>query len=265
MEKKITVITGGATGMGYAVAEELGKEGPIIIGGRREAKLIEATDKLKAEGVEAYWHVLDISDVESVKEFAEYAQGIYPIGNVVSVAGIYVGQADNEGIIRVNALGTVNVNNVFLDYMQEGSIMVNFASNTGHMYRETPEIKEIWDDPNAPDFVEKCVAAAGDDQFGVYSFTKRFVIYHCAANSRRFGQKGIRIFSISPGAFETQMLDGQNIAEISYTTALGRVGDPKEMGIAVRLLLNPELTYLTGCDVLIDGGCAAFVNTKQIQ
>ena len=261
MEKKITVITRGATGMGYAVAEELGKEGPVIIGGRREGKLVEAVEKLEAQGIEAYWHLLDISDVESVREFAEAANAIYPIGNVVTVAGIYVGQADNAGIIRVNALGTVNVNEVFLPYMKEGSVMVNFASNSGHLCMETPELAAVWKEPNAADFVERFAALAGEDQFGVYSLTKRFVIKHTAANAMRFGQKGVRIFSISPGAFETQMLANADVKSIESTTPLGRVGDPKEMGIATRLLVDPRNTFMSGCDVLIDGGLAGFVSS----
>lgn len=89
---------------GLAVAEEVGKDTPIIIGGRRLEKLEEAAEKLKSQWHEVYYHTVDISDVESVREFAEYANSIYPIGDVITVAGIFVGQADNAGLVRVNAL-----------------------------------------------------------------------------------------------------------------------------------------------------------------
>lgn len=97
---------------------------PSSLGGRRLEKLEEAAEKLKSQWHEVYYHTVDISDVESVREFAEYANSIYPIGDVITVAGIFVGQADNAGLVRVNALGTVNVDNVFLPYMQEGSVLI---------------------------------------------------------------------------------------------------------------------------------------------
>lgn len=259
MDKRITVVIGGATGMGLAVAEEVGQDGPVIIGGRRVGKLEEAVAKLKAQGVEAYCHACDISDVESVRAFAEAAQAIYPIGNVVSVAGIFVGQADNAGLVKVNALGTVNVDNVFLPYLQEGAVMINFASNSGYLTQPEPELKALWKNPDAPDFVERFVELAPDDQFEVYKLTKNFVISYTAANAMRFGRQGVRLFSISPGAFDTQMTAGQDVDTMASLTSVGRIGDPKEMGVAVRLLLDPRLTYLAGCDILIDGGLNATV------
>lgn len=260
MNKRITVIIGGATGMGLAVAREVGKDSPIIIiGGRRLEKLEEAAEELKSQWHEVYYHTVDISDIDSVREFAEYANSIYPIGDVITVAGIFVGQADNAGLVRVNALGTVNVDNVFLPYMQEGSVLINFASNSGYLTQPTPEMKALWKDPEAPDFVERFVELAPEDQFEVYKLTKNFVINYTQANAMRFGKQGVRLFSISPGAFETQMMAGQDHETISGLAAVGRIGDPDEMGEAVRILLNPKLTYLTGCDILIDGGVNATV------
>ena len=72
--RKIQVITGGTSGMGKAAAIALGKFGPVLIGGRSEKKLAEAMEEIRAKGVEVFGKVCDVSDIGSVKAFADYAR-----------------------------------------------------------------------------------------------------------------------------------------------------------------------------------------------
>ena len=78
-ERKLQVVTGGTSGMGLATAKALGVYGPVLIGGRNKKRLEHAMDELKAAGVEAYGKNCDISDLESLREFATYAVSIAPI------------------------------------------------------------------------------------------------------------------------------------------------------------------------------------------
>ena len=84
----------------------------------------------------------------------------------------------------------------------------------------------------------------------------------------RFGRKGCQIFSVAPGAFDTPMLresPDEVIAGIAKGTAVGRLGDPDEMADFIAHLLAPGHDYLTGCDLILDGGKFGLTTAKQID
>lgn len=273
--KALQIVTGGTSGMGLDTAKALGEYGPVLIGGRNEKRLADALAILKEAGVEAYGQTCDISDRASVEAFAEAAQKIGPIGNVVNAAGVDFDTSTNEQMVVINMLGTVNVTEVFLPLMTEGSLL-NFSSITGYYYRPNPEEVAIWDDATAPDFVEKCLAEIAKhpnpmperlpDSYVAYTATKNFVIYYTKANTARFGAKGLRVFSIAPGSFNTPMLQTQKdfLASIAAGTAFKRVGEPEEMAYLIKALMDPRNSYLTGCDIVMDGGKLALGTAKQI-
>ncbi|MDR1573203.1 MAG: SDR family oxidoreductase [Clostridiales Family XIII bacterium] len=266
-KKKVQVVLGGTSGMGIAIAKELGTLGPVIVGGRSETKINATVAQLKQEGIDICGKTCDIGNLEDVKAFARAAADIAPIGNVINTAGAPYKGYSNEEIIRTNALGTAYVDEVFLQYM-DGGVLINFASNTGQLFEISDEIKAVWDDPLAPDFVERC-AKYVDSSYPAYKLSKSFVMYHTKANVTRFGKKGVRILSVSPGAYDTPMLNMLNtqdaIEAIAKGTALGRIGTSYEMARIVMAVLNPELGYLTGADITADGGKMAQVLIKQIS
>ena len=270
MGKTISVVTGGAQGMGFEVARQLGKLGPVLIGARTASKIEKALEELKKDGIEAYGKTCDVSSLESVQAFAKAAVEVAPVRYAMNVAGIAFDQGNVEEILRINALGTIHFNNTFLPLMENG-VMINFASNSGYMYvpDSMDEVKAVWNDPDAPDFLEKCMALIDeDDRFTAYIFAKRFVMHYVMANATRFAKRGNRILSISPGAFQTPMLEGQKMTtmdKIIEGTALKRVGTPYEMARSIINLIDPELGYLTGTDIMIDGGKMAQVMAKQLD
>lgn len=274
--KKIQVVTGGTSGMGLATAIALGKFGPVLIGGRSEKRLANAMEQLKAAGVEAYGKTCDISDKKSLEEFATYAASLGTIGNVVNAAGVDAGGP--ELILNINVLGTINVVEAFYPYMNH-SRLLNFSSITGYFYTPSREEIEVWNEPNVPDFYDKVknvidskevhpgMAHLGKDYL-YYSASKRFTIYYTQANTLRFGKKNSQIFSIAPGAFDTPMLreqSGNNIETVAKGTALGRLGQPEEMADFIIRLLEDGHDYLTGCDLILDGGKSGMVMAKQLQ
>lgn len=275
-EKKLQVVTGGTSGMGLSTAMALGKFGPVLIGGRNEKRLNSALEQLKAAGIEAYGKTCDISDRSSLDAFVEYAASIAPIGNVINAAGVDAGGADL--IIKINILGTINVVEAFLPYMN-GSRLVNYSSITGYFHNPSKEEIEVWNNPNDPDFFNKLkavlasqpihpgMAHLGEDYI-YYSASKRFVIYYTQANTTRFGKRNSQIFSVSPGAFDTPMLREQSdgaLEKVAAGTAFGRLGDPDEMADFIVHLLEPGHDYLTGCDLVLDGGKSGMVLAKQLD
>lgn len=267
MNEKIAVISGGASGMGLALTKELGKYGPVFIGDISESKIQQALEELRSQGIDAYGKRCDVSDYDSVQAFAHAAAAIAPIGCAVNTAGISFTQGSIESIIKINALGTICFDNVFLSMMEDGTL-INFASESGWTYNVTDEDVAIWNDPEAVDFVEKCEARVKGN-FEAYCYSKRFVIYHTMANATRFAHHGIRILSISPGAFETPMLQEQaaiaSMDQIANGTAVGRIGVPDEMAHTVCNLMDHGMDYLTGTDIRVDGGRLAAYTVKQLQ
>lgn len=274
--KKLQVITGGTSGMGLETAKALSKFGPVLIGGRSAARLENALTYLKEAGVEAYGMTCDISDPESVKAFVEYAITIAPIGNVINAAGVDFDNASPELIAKINMQGTHYVLEAFLPYLDDSTVL-NYSSITGYYYQATKDDIAIWKNPDADDFCEKALAmipAPTDPRvarlgpaYGAYICSKRFVIWYTMANVVRVAQKNSRIISIAPGSFMTPMLEGQAayLDSIAKGTALGRIGQPEEMAHLIAGLLEPGHEYLTGCDIIMDGGKYAMSVTEQFQ
>lgn len=274
-QRKIQVVAGGTSGMGLATAKALSVYGPVLVGGRSETRLATALEELKAAGAEAYGLPCDVSSPESLKTFSDYAVSIAPIGSVVNAAGVDFDKATPEQIVQINMQGTHYVLEAFLPYLNDSAV-VNFSSITGYQYAPQEEDFEVWSAPDAEDFSEKVLAlippptAAYAERLGpsypAYCCSKRFVMYYTMANVVRVGKKNnSRIISIAPGSFNTPMLASQAdyLETIAKGTALGRVGEPDEMASLIASLLAPGHAYLTGCDIIMDGGKYAMSATKQ--
>lgn len=276
IEGKVQVVPGGTSGMGLAVAKELGQYGPVVIAGRNEKRLADALETLAAAGVEAYGKTCDIGERESVRELVEYATSLGEIGAVVNAAGVDWGAVPDDVLIQINMLGTAYVTEEFLPHM-DGSVMMHFSSVTGYLYQPAPEDIAVWNEPDDSDFVEKWTRVvesrdypfpeALGDSFAFYAGSKRFVMYYTMANAMRFGRRDSRILSIAPGSFDTPMLRGG----VGYSestkqgTAFGRFGTPEEMAVLVAQLVGPGHDYLTGVDILHDGGKLALQMAKQLD
>lgn len=276
IEGKIHAVLGGTQGMGLANAIELGKLGPVVIGGRNEKRLEAALEEMKAAGVTAYGKTVDVSDRASVHAFAEYVASLGPVGGVVNAAGVDWDNVPDDVLININMLGVVNVTEEFLPYMDD-SCLVHYSSITGYFYTPDQNDLAIWNNPDDPEFTPKWLAAVKEgnhpkpeflsDSYNYYAGSKRFVMYYTQANTKRFGARNSRIFSIAPGSFDTPMLrSGVGFSESTKQgTAFGRFGTPEEMADLVVKLMGPGHDYLTGVDIVHDGGKLALTLVKQLD
>lgn len=283
MERKLQVITGGTSGMGLAAAKALSVYGPVLIGGRSEKRLANALAELKEAGVEAYGMPCDVSDKTSLKAFADYALTIAPIGNVINAAGVDYANMPKEPIIKINMLGTHYVLETFLPYLDD-SYVVNFSSITGNFYPgPSKEEKELWDATQTlseEEFVKRQLELTAQpmdprmvalgDSYMTYAMSKRYVQYYTQANALRVAMKNnSRIISIAPGSFYTPMLaEGNNEAmqaSIKRGTVYQRFGTSEEMADLIVHLLAPGHGYLTGVDIIHDGGKTALSFAKQMM
>lgn len=263
--KKVCVITGGGSGMGFAAAKCMDKEKTIVLSGRTVAKLENAVKELKSLGYEAYAYACDTSDRTSVRKLAEYAASLGEIKNVVNAAGLSPAMADPQKLLRVNALGTVYVNQEFSRLMNRGSVILDISSNSAYVLpnflisKKTYALAEI----NEGAFLEKCIkksnlAKTDYEKAGfAYALSKNFVVWYAKKCAKEYGEKGIRVCSLSPGLIATDMgkLEEKEGGDMLKYGAEHRMGTPEELGYAIATVADERNGYLAGVDILVDGGC----------
>lgn len=269
--KKVCVITGGGSGMGLATAKLMGKDHVIIVAGRTVNKLQGAIDELNQLDIEAEAFPCDVSNRASVEKLAVYAATKGEIKSVIHAAGISPHMSDMNQIVDINTMGTIYVNEVFYEYMKEGSCLINVASMAGHMIPAIFLPIKCYQlaRSNQQAFLKKLkrrlVIAPSKHRAGIaYGISKNFVTWYTKTNATKFASKGIRILSISPGFFETPMGEAEKDGSDMFLkrSAVKRYGKVDEIAYLFRYVSSEKLGYLTGVDILCDGGCIASTMTK---
>lgn len=264
--KKVCVITGGGSGMGFETARQMGKDYYIIICGRNGKKLEGAVHELKAEGIEAEAFPCDVSDYQSVEKLAAYAKEKGKVAAVIHAAGMSPHMGDAKSIMEANALGTIYINNAFFKVMGEGSCIIDVSSMSAYL---TPKLVMPvglykYSIINPELFIKKIMKRIGffpkSVQAGVaYGISKNFVIWFAKQDAARFGKKGARVISVSPGNFETPMGELEKEEADAYTKhcAIKRFGRVSEIASLFAYCASESAGYLTGVDILCDGGLVA--------
>lgn len=264
--KKVCVITGGGSGMGLATAKMLGKDNYIIIVGRSIKKLESALMELSEEGIDAESFACDISNRASVDKLAEHAKSLGQITSVIHAAGMSPNMGDAKTVMEANALGTININEAFYEVMEKGSCLIDVSSMSGYMVPSIimPTRKYKYSRKNKELFIKMLMGRVNLfpkklRSSVAYGISKNFVIWYAKTDAVKFGEKGIRILSVSPGSFETPMgeLEKDRVTEYTNQSAIKRLGRVEEIANLFAFCVSSKASYLTGVDILCDGGCLA--------
>ena len=176
MKKKLSVITGGSSGLGLASAQCLADKTALLLCARSEAGLAAAKKELETYGAEVYTFRMDASDEDSVKACAHYAASLGEIVNVIHTAGVSPANTAAEDILRINAMGPIYITEYFRPLLAEGGVLMLFSSTAGYTFETNekmgallPLIRKLfssWQEPGFParlmDFLTPDDAAAGD-------------------------------------------------------------------------------------------------------
>lgn len=277
MTNTVTVITGGAGGIGLATAEIIGTKNTILLADVDQSRLDAAKTALAEHGVQAETTTCDITDPVSVASLVQKAQSLGTIQSVVHTAGISPQMGDPFRIATVNALGTIMITEGFLAVAHPGFAIVNVASMGGY---NLPKLivpkrayKLAFTNPNKliKKIARRSHLAPKTMRSGLsYALSKNFVIWYSQAIAEKFGAKNARILSVSPGSIDTRM--GQlekdhGAGAMVDVSALKRFGAPNEIAAILAFCASPEASYLTGTDILCDGGtmAAIMINGKKID
>lgn len=266
--KNVHIITGGSSGIGLECAKEF-KDGIVLITSRGEEKLISAEKELKGAGIEVAYKTSDISDKNSISELFEYGKSLGKIKTVVNSAGVSGVGADAKLTFEIDLIGTQNLIDLTLEYMEEDTVLILIASMMGHVVPSNEKYDTYLENPTKEGSIEALVQIAGNSSDVAYNFSKKGVHMLVKKYASEFGKKGGRIVSLSPGIIMTPM--GEKAAQehpeqmnyMKSMTPAGRNGKPEDIANAVAFLADDRASFITGTDLIVDGGLT--INLPKIM
>lgn len=269
---QVSVITGGAGGMGLATAKIVGRDHSVVLCDVRQDRLDSAAATLKDLGMTPTVVNCDVTDRQAVARLLKTASGLGMVASVINTAGVSPSMGAADYVMRTNALGTVNVNEVFYRTAGEGAAIVNVASMAAHMLPEdmipTGQFPLALQDEDRfmTDMMSVCSSAPEEARSGLaYAISKSFVRWYSTLQAEKFNARGLRIVSVSPGSIDTEMgrLEEQAGAGAMVTdAAVPRWGNPEEMAELLAFCVSDKAGYLTGTDILNDGGVIASMKAR---
>jgi NAD(P)-dependent dehydrogenase (short-subunit alcohol dehydrogenase family) len=269
--RDVIVITG-AGGMGSAIARRIGSGATVVLADLDEGSLQREARSLTANGFDVSSQVVDVSNRESVAALAADAAARGPVTAVVHTAGLSPVQAPVDAIMRVDLLGTALMLDAFGGVISPGGAGVFIASMAGTMASLDPDFELRLATTPADQLLDLAELAPGaiGDTGTAYTTAKRANQVRVTAASLAWGRRGARVNSISPGVISTPMgaaeLDGQSgdmMRALIAGSATGRIGTPEDIAGVVDFLISHHASFITGTDLLVDGGVIASLRTPR--
>lgn len=254
----------GAGGMGTAIARRLGQHYRLLLTDVNGERLETAAAMLRDEGSHVATAVCDITSAASVQQLAQIISQQGPLRVLAHVAGLSPSMADWRTIMKVNLLGPRLIADALLPLAQAGTAAIFIASLAAHVMTPSEKVQSVLADPLAADFLDCLVDAHGEELTPTlsYVFSKNELVRLCQREAWAWGQRRARIVSLSPGLIATPMgaLEFKNQPakfDMLANTPLARQGGMLEIADAVEFLASERASFISGIDLLVDGGLHA--------
>jgi NAD(P)-dependent dehydrogenase (short-subunit alcohol dehydrogenase family) len=258
------IVIVGSGGMGAAIAHRLGSGRTIVLSDVNSQTLDALTHALSANGHDVHGAAVDVTSPRSVTNLAAYAAALGPVTGVVHTAGVSPEQADIDTILHVDLAGVAMVLERFGEVIEADGAGVVIASMAGHFHPMIdPTVEQELASAPAGELLamRACAPELFRNPQDAYGFAKRANHLRVAAAASSWGKRGARINSVSPGIISTAMgmqeLNGgagKVMKAMIDTSAAGRIGTPDDIAAAVDFLLSPAASFITGADLVVDGG-----------
>lgn len=241
LENKVAVITGGARGIGYSIAEKFASEGAkVVILDLNQDSIDKAVAKLNKLQEDATGYIADVTNSSQITDiFKQIYKRFKQIDILVNNAGITkdnlmmrMKEEDWDAVINVNLKGTFNCTQKVSHYMmkQKNGVILNIASVIGIM---------------------------GNAGQANYAASKGGIIALTKSTAKEFASRNIRANVIAPGFIQTEMTDNLSqevIDKYAEVIPLNRMGTPHDVANLCLFLASEEANYITGQTICVDGG-----------
>jgi len=261
------VVVIGAGSIGQAIARRVSAGKHIVLADLRQENAEAAAKTLSDAGFDVSTTKVDVSSRASVHALVETAKSFGEISGVIHAAGVSPSQASPETILKVDLYGTALVLEEFGNAIARGGAGVVIASMSGH---RLPALSAEQDAALAMTPVEELLNLPMlqpdqvKDSLHAYQISKRGNSLRVMAEAVRWGKRGARVNTISPGIIITPLANdelsgprGAGYRRMIDLCAAGRAGTPDEVGNVGALLMGPDGGFITGSDFLMDGGVTA--------
>jgi NAD(P)-dependent dehydrogenase (short-subunit alcohol dehydrogenase family) len=265
MTNVIVVI--GAGSIGQAIARRVSAGKHVVLADLRLENADTAAKILSDAGFDVSTTKVDVSSRASVQALVKTATSFGEIFGVIHAAGVSPSQASSETILKVDLYGTALVLEEFGNVIARGGAGVVIASMSGH---RLPALSAEQNAALATTPVEELLKlpllqpGQVRDSLHAYQLSKRGNSLRVMAEAIRWGKRGARINTISPGIIITPLANdelkgprGAGYRRMMELCAAGRAGTPDEVGTVGALLMGSDGAFITGSDFLMDGGVTA--------
>ncbi len=261
------VLLTGAGQIGMAIARRIGHGKKIVIGDKSIENARNISKIMTESGFDTEIHECDISSRQSIQNLISFAQKFGEIAYFINAAGVSPSQAPIEAILKVDLYGTAVLLEEVGKVIRGGGVGVTISSQSGHRMKQlgakideqlaTTPTEELLD-------LEVLQPENIDDTLHAYQLDKRCNVKRVMYEACRWGEKGARINSISPGIIVTPLaIDefkgprGDFYKNMFANCPSGRPGTADEVANVAEMLMSDKGAFITGSDFLADGGATA--------
>jgi NAD(P)-dependent dehydrogenase (short-subunit alcohol dehydrogenase family) len=262
----VTVVIG-AGQIGQAIARRVSAGKHVVLADLHQTNADAAAEVLANAGFDVSTATVDVSSRESVHALVGIAAGLGDLTGLIHAAGVSPSQARPEAILAVDLYGTAVVLEEFGNIIASGGSGVVIASQSGHRLGAlTAEQDAALATTPADELLALPMLQPGQvtDTLHAYQLAKRGNSLRVMAEAVRWGRRGARVNTISPGIIITPLARdeltgprGEGYRRMITGSPAGRAGTPDEVGAVGALLMGPDGAFITGSDFLMDGGVTA--------
>jgi len=273
MAKDVVVVIG-AGGIGVAIARRQGFGKTILLADFNEKTLQAAAEDLMGASYTVSTHPVDVSSRESVRSLADAATALGTVVQVVNTAGLSPNMAPPERVLAVDLYGSAVVFEEFERVIAPGGTGLIISSMAGHMLPALPAEQDHALAYTPADELLKLPFLSADavpNSMIAYMIAKRANTLRVQAAAVSWGARGARVNSISPGIIATPLAQhelnsaiGDGYRAMIAASPASRMAPPEEIAILAGYLLGPDAGFVTGADVLIDGGVIAAMRAGKL-
>ncbi|MBO7700621.1 MAG: SDR family oxidoreductase [Eubacteriaceae bacterium] len=272
--KKEVIALLGAGSMGTAIVRRIAAGRKILLGDISEENLKKVSREFTYSGYDAETMTVNALEKDSVEAFAERAASLGDVKYFIDTAGASPNQASPEHILRLDMVGTGYAVDAFGKVMAAGGAGLVISSQTGYMYPIPYETElEILNTPTDELMDLPFIRDTASQRSGIaYMVAKR--VNHLQAQRAAatvWKERRARINTISPGVIVTPLAydefaaAGEGYQNMIDTSSAERTGTSDEIAEAAAFLLGEHAGFITGTDLLIDGGVIASIRTGQYK